>query len=77
MENHGPPLNCEDIVEVPQYRTQTVTSEDLLDGSDASVFEFSARLMEGLGLPYNRFLDLIRSKRLPIGVFHEEYVSVE
>lgn len=77
MESHGPPLNYEDVIEVPRYRTQTVTSEELLDGSDASVFEFSARLMEGLGLSYNRFLDLIRSERRPIGVFHEECVSVE
>lgn len=77
MESHGPPLTYEDVVEVPRYRTQTITSTELQDESDASVFEFSGRLMEGLGLPHPRFLDLIRSETRPIGVFHEEGVSVE
>lgn len=75
IESHGPPLNYEDVVEVPRYRTETVTSTELSDDSDPSIFEFSGRLMEGLGLPYTRFLDLIRSELRPIGVFHDEGVS--
>lgn len=74
IENHGPPLNYEDKVEVPRYRTKTVTSSELVDDADSSIFEFSAQLMEGLGLPLNRFLELVRSEQRPIGVFQTEGV---
>lgn len=75
IDNHGLPLNYEDVVEVPRYGTLTVTNSELMDDADPSIFEFSSRLMEGLGLPYTRFLDLMRSAERPIGVFRNEEVS--
>lgn len=75
IKNHGPPLNYEEMVELPRYRTETVSTSELVDESDPSIFEFSGRLMEGLGLPYPRFLELVRSANRSIGVFHEEGVS--
>lgn len=47
----------------------------IVDESGPSIFEFSGRLMEGLGLPYPRFLEVVRSANRSIGVFHEEGVS--
>lgn len=72
IENHGPPLNYEDLIEVPRYQTKNISSLELKDESNPSIFEFSAQLMEGLGLPYNRFIDLVRTENRPIGVFNEE-----